>query len=238
MIAKLSADLIYSQAELGYKSTPLGNFTADVLKDITGADFAIIRNTHITGGLSKNATAREANNVFMGNDSVEVRKITGGGLFKVMEIALNKLVSDENGKTDADKSHSDRFLQIAGFTVEYNLKYDPGKRIVKLTTDSGKSITQYTNKEYTIVSLSEIFDSYSEYLTSAEIVSTEEAVTEKLREYLKENQEITVSENERIKETDKNKSYMTIVLMIVACFVIAGIIAYIIAQVVMWFNVR
>lgn len=238
VISQLSADLPYSETDLKYKSVPLGNFVADFVKEITKADMAIIRSTDITGGLSRYVTAKEANNMFITDDDIEVRKIKGSGIFKIMEIALNKLTLNDSGVLDAESSQSERFLQIAGFTVKYNMNYESGKRIVELVTDSGKKITQYTNKEYTVASLSEIFSSYSEYLTSAELVETQASVQEHFREYLKGNDSVTVDENERIQMTDAKKSYMWIVWTVLICFAIAGIIAYVIALIVMWFNVR
>lgn len=236
VVCVISEPLAYNKTELTTQSTPLGNFTADVIRNITKADFAIVRGSDIKSGFSKGITTREINEVFNENDSIVVKEISGKNLNRIMEISLNKIIADENGNINIDKSQSDKFLQISGFRVEYNTEYKAGKRIVSIKTDKGKKIGSYSNKKYTLAVSKDILDSYSEYLNSAESLESFDNITTDAKKYLANEKEITVDTSERISKTDKNKSFMWIVWLIAGSFFSVLIIFYVVAQIVMMLN--
>lgn len=243
-IDSLNSDVLYTLKEAmpagdeAAKSTALGNFTADAVRAAANADIAIVKGSSITGGLSENITGKELNELFDDNDDIAVKKIKGGNLFKLFEIALNKIVADENGNIDYEASKSDMFLQVSGLKIEYNPTYPSGKRIVKMVTDSGKKIGQYSNDEFIVAGSSELMSSYSEYASGAELLETKENMLGLMRDYLSENKSIEADFSERIKPTDAKKSYMWIVWTILASFAAAVILAYIVAIIVMFINRR
>jgi len=238
VVAIISENLPFLEGELTSKTTPLGNFVADIIKNVARADIGLIKGSHITGGLSKEMTGFELNNLYKENDDIIVKDVTGASLYKCIEISINKLVADENGKTDYIASGSDNFLQIAGLKVKYNLKYPAGRRIVSLKTDSGKNIGQFSKTRFKVAGPASLMNSYSEYLTGAPEVSRRENMVQQTREYLTKSNDIDADMENRCEETQKGKSYLWLVLLIAGCIILAILIAYIVAQLVMFFNTR
>lgn len=236
VICTLSETIPFDESELSAKSTAIGNFVADALKNISGADFAVIRGSMIKGGLSEEITGKEINELLEENDDIVVKKIKGSALIKVFEIGLNKIAVSENGQIDLTASQSENFLQISGLRIEYNPEYKPGKRIVSVVTDSGKKIGNFSNDEFTIAGPSKLMDSYSEYLTSAEVTDKSDNMIHLIRSYLTEKRQLTADFEERIKLTDEKKSYMWIVWAVLGSFVAAGLVSYVVAKIVMIIN--
>ena len=234
----ISEDLPYNEGESSSKSTGIGNFLADAIRSIAEADVAILRGSSIKGGLSQNVTGKEINELFEDNDDIVVKTLTGANLFKVIEIGVNKIVEGEDGQIDYEASKSEHFLQISGIKVEYNPDYKIGKRVVKIVTEDGEKIGNFSDKEYIVAGPSELFESYSEYLKGAETIERKENIIQLFREYLTESKELTADLSERVVPTDAKKSYMWIVWVVLGSFAAAAIVAYVVAQIVMILNRR
>lgn len=236
-VGRLNMPLSYNEQDLKTKSTPLGNFLAEALRDCAKADFAVIKGSDIKGGLSVEITGNELYSLFDRNDTVEVRKITGANFLKAMEMCVNKIVKNETGEIDYEKSVSDNFLQISGFSFEYNPDYPIGKRIIRLVSDNG-TVIKSDSKLYTVAGESEFFNTYNEYFSSAEKVETLTTVIDAVKEYITGKDEIEIYEAERIKPTNEKKSYMWVVWICIGSFLAAVLIAYLAAKIIMIINNR
>ncbi len=235
VIGKLKKDLPLEN-DIFYDTTPLGNFLCDVIKEKTQADVVILNSKNITGGLTKDVTQAQINNLFEKNNNVTLRKITGKSLYRVVEIAINKIVADENGNIDKEASLSDHFMQIAGMKVRYNPSNEAGKRIVNLYVGD-KEIRWFNEKdEYMLASTQDVFDETNEYLAALDIQKNYGDVSDIISEYMKETDgDIEITEEKRAETTDKQKSYLWVVGLVLGGFLIVLIIIFIIAKVMLFF---
>ncbi len=235
IIGKLDRDLLL-ESDIFYTTTPLGNFLCDVIKEKTKADVVILNSKNITGGLSKNVTQAQINNLFEKNNNVTLRRITGKSLYIVVEIAINKIVADEKGNIDKEKSQSDRFMQISGMTVKYNPSNEPGERIVNLYVGD-KEIRWFNEKdEYMLASTQDVFEETNEYLAALDIEKNYGDVSDIISEYMEENKDnIKISEEIRAQTTDEQKSYLWVVGLIAGGFIVVLIVIFIIAKTMLYF---
>ncbi len=235
IIGNLEKDLPLD-ADIFYTTTPLGNFLCDVIKEKTQADVVILNSKNITGGLSKNVTQAQINNLFEKNNNVTLRKITGKSLYRVVEIAINKIVADEKGNIDKEKSQNDRFMQIAGMTVKYNPANEPGEKIVNLYVGD-KEIRWFNEKdEYLLASTEDVFEETNEYLAALDIEKNYGDVSDIISEYMKENKgNIKISDEQRAETTQKQKSYLWVVGLIALGFMVVFIVIFIIAKIMLFF---
>jgi len=235
IIGKLERDLPLDE-NIFYSTTPLGNFLCDVIKDKTGADVVILNSKNITGGLSKEVTQAQINNLFEKNNNVTLRKITGKSLYRVVEIAINKIIADENGNIDKEKSQSDRFMQISGMTVKYNPSNEPGERIINLYVGD-KEIRWFNEKnEYLLASTQDVFEGTSEYLAALDIEKNYGDVSDIISEYMKKSEgKIKISDDIRAETTQKQKSYFWVLGLIAGGFILVLLIIFIIAKTMLYF---
>ena len=235
----LEEALSYNETDIRTKSTPLGNFAADALRKYAETDFAVVRGSEIRGGLSEKITGSQIFGLFSHNGDMEIRKITGSNFLKAMEMCVNKIQTDETGEINYENSVSDNFLQISGFRMEYNPEYETGKRIIRIVTDDGKEIN-WTNgsREYTVAGFADFFSSYNEYFSSAEKTEIDGTAVEAVKKYISDNENITADKTERVKATTEKKNYMWIAWIVIGSFAIAGVLAYIVAKIVLIINNR
>ena len=81
-------------------------------------------------------------------------------------------------------------------------------------------------------------NSYSEYLTGSPEISKKENLSQLTRDYLTRSNNIDADMEQRCEETTKGKSYLWLILLIGGSILLAIIISYAVAKVVMFFNTR
>lgn len=222
--------------EIYSTNTKLGNFVCDIIKEKTNADVVILNSSNFNSGLEKNITKNQLNNLLSDNNTVTVRKITGKSLYTVMEIAVNKIIADENGNIDVSKSISDKFLQVSGITVKYNPKNDTGKKIISLYVGDKKVTWLNEKDEYTIAATEDVFKETNQYLYELEVKEKFSDVTEIVEEYLEsENQSIEIKDEKRVDTTTEQKTYWWVIGIVVMGFVLVVLVVFIIAKLIMRF---
>lgn len=219
-----------------YTSAPLGNFLCDVIKEKTEADVVILNSSNIIGGLDKEITQAQVNNLFEKNNNVTVRKITAKSLYNVMEIALNKISTDSKGNIEAEEAENARFMQVSGIKVKYNPLNETGKRIIEFYIN-GKKITWLNDKEeYLIASTQDVFEGTTEYLAALDVISNYGDVSDIISAYIKdEKNEVKISDETRLETTDAQKQYWWVIGLVFGGFCLVIIIFFIIARLLMYF---
>ncbi len=235
IIGKLEKELVLGP-DIFYTTTPLGNFLCDVIKEKTQADVVILNSKNITGGLSKEVTQAQINNLFEKNNNVTLRRITGKSLYRVVEIAINKIVADESGNIDKEKSQNDHFMQISGMTVKYNPANEAGKRIVKLYVGD-KEISWFNeNDEYMLASTQDVFEETNEYLAALDIEKNYGDVSDIISEYMQENKDsIKISDEIRARTTDAQRSYLWVIALIGFGFIAVLAVIFVVAKTMLYF---
>lgn len=235
IIGKISENLDFSN-DIYYSSTKLGNFLCDVIKEKTKADVVILNSSNFNGGLEKNITKNQINNLFSDNNVVTVRTISGKNLYKVMEIAVNKVVSDENGKINGEKSVSDKFLQVSGISVKYNPQNETGKRVISLYVGDKKVTWLNENDEYTIAATEDVFKETNQYLYELEVKEKFSDATQIVEEYLKsESKTIKVSDEKRVDTTTEQKTYWWVIGLVAVGFVLVVVLFFVVAKLIIHF---
>lgn len=235
IIGKISEPLEFS-TEIYYSSTKLGNFISDIIKEKTKADVVILSSANFNGGFEKEVTKNQINNLFSDNNTVSVRKISGESLYKVMEIAVNKIEADKNGNIKGENSVSDKFLQVSGIKVKYNPGNETGKKVISLYVGD-KKVTWLNDKdEYTIAATEDVFEETNQYLSELEVKEKFSDVTEIVEEYLKsESKSIKISDEKRVDTTTEQKSYWWVIGIVAAGFFLVIIIVFVIAKIIIYF---
>lgn len=235
IIGNLESDLPL-ESDIYYSSTPLGNFLCDVIKEKTNADVVILNSKNIMGGLTKDITQAQINNLFEKNNNVTLRKITGKSLYKAVEIAINKIVVDSSGNIDKEKSQSDRFFQVSGIKVRYNPSNEPGKRIIELLVGNKKISWVNEKEEYMLASTQDVFEETNEYLAALDIEKTYGDVSDIISEYIKNAEgNIEISDEDRMETTDAQKSYLWVFGLVLGGFVLVLVVIFVIAKVMLFF---
>ena len=235
IIAVIDEPLLFDN-NIYSSSTKLGNFICDIIKKKTNADVVLLNSSNFSGGLEKNITKDQINNIFSDNNKVTLRTISGKNLYKVMEIAVNKIVADEKGGIDAEKSISDRFLQVSGITVKYNPENETGKRIISLHVGDKKVTWVNEKDEYTIAATEDVFKETNQYLYELEVKERFSDATEIVEEYLKsEEKNVKLTDEKRVENTNEQKTYWWVIGLVLCGFVVVVIIVFIIARIIMFF---
>ena len=233
IIANIDENLAFDDS-IYSSSTKLGNFICDIIREKTNADVVLLNSSNFSGGLKKEITKDQINNLFSNNNKVTLRTISGKNLYKVMEIAVNKIEADENGNVDVEKSVSDRFLQVSGITVKYNPKNETGKRIISLYVGDKKVTWANEKDEYTIAATEDVFKETNQYLYELEVKERFSDATEIVEEYLKsEKNTIKLTDEKRVDSTQDQKTYWWVIGIIIGGFILVVIIVFVIAKIIM-----
>lgn len=234
-VGTISEPLEFSN-EIYYSTTKLGNFISDVIKEKTKADIVILSSANFNGGLEKNVTKNQINNLFSDNNTVSVRTISGESLYKVMEIAVNKIEADEKGNINGEKSVSDKFLQVSGITVKYNPKNETGKKVISLYVGDKKVTWLNDGDEYTIAATEDVFKETNQYLAELEVKEKFSDATEIVEEYLKsEKESIKISDEKRVDTTTEQKSYWWVIGLVAVGFFLVVAVVFVIAKIIVYF---
>lgn len=124
------------------EETALGNYVADAFRLGTACDIAAVPGSLLARGLpGGDLTKEDAAAVFAQAQTVVSVELTEGQLFELMEEGVEDLVLSEAERLDPD-SASDRFLQISGFSVTYDVSQRPGHRVRSVEKDDGTALSR------------------------------------------------------------------------------------------------
>ena len=129
------------------KTTPIGNFIADIYREATEADISVIAAGEILTDLKKGVLTRaDINSLLKPSNSLQTKKITPKVLRLILEGAVTKSEFTEETKEtndpilDYSKSATTKFLQVSGMKFYYNPNNEVGHKVVKIVLDSGKNL--------------------------------------------------------------------------------------------------
>lgn len=118
-----------------YKESNLGNLLADILREASGADIAIMNSGSIRADLIPgNITVEDVINIYPFIGKYHVVEITGKDLIDLLEYSY---------------SLNYGFVQASGLTTVYNSKQPAGKRLIEVKVNN---IPLDLNKKYTVSS--------------------------------------------------------------------------------------
>lgn len=167
--------------------TALGDVTADAVRAFTGADLALVParsfNANIQPGDVYEADIRYA---LPYDENYSVIDITPAQLHSIMEQALSSITLTDSYAIDHDASVSGDFLQIAGFSVQYDPNMPASRRVHTLTINGIEYSALDTTPVFTAAMPYSLAAAYSSAAVSLDLTPAD-AVTAYFRS------EVTVS---------------------------------------------
>lgn len=125
------------RANVRTKETNLGNLSADAVRKAAGADIGFVNGGNIRTDIQPgDITFGKLAELFPFGNTVQVKKVTGEDLVKVLEISVQAYPETQGG-----------FLQVSGMSFEFDPSMPSGSRVVGVKV--GESQLDLT-KEYTV----------------------------------------------------------------------------------------
>ena len=223
-----SSVFLKKETDMQVKSTPLGNFIADIYRDTTKADIAIVSAGEIYSGIEKGKITRaDINSLVNTSTNIQTKKISPKVLRLVLEGAVSKsTLTESTGVFDSENSATTKFLQISGFKFHYNPKNDVGHKIVKIILDSGKELNlNDASLNLRIAASSFLMNGGEEYTALANLGSVFQQFDDTgtiIVNYLMSGNKITENTDERIILSDKKEDLTQI--WILSCLAVLGLI--------------
>lgn len=152
-VAGTGSDAVYGTETINYLSTEvsIGSLAADAAKYASGADLAIINsgdlNANLLGG---EITYADCVGVFAEDRELAVTTITPKQLKALLEIAVGRIIMNEEQMTDREASAWGGFPQIAGFTFQYDVGQLVGNRVRWIKIDDEELILTDDETVYTL----------------------------------------------------------------------------------------
>ncbi len=136
-IGETEVDLNGERSTLRTKETNLGNFIADIMKNVSGADVAIINGGGIRSSIKKGEIRiKDVYNVLPFDNYNVAIKLTGKQIWETLEHGVSA-VEEEEG----------RFPQVSGLTFRYSLSEPKGSRVKEVfVADQPADL----NRDYTV----------------------------------------------------------------------------------------
>lgn len=137
VVAKTDIYLDGVRANVRTKETNLGNLSADAVRKAAGADIGFVNGGNIRTDIQPgDITYGKLAELFPFGNTVQVKKITGEDLLKVLEISVQAYPETQGG-----------FMQVSGMSFEFDPSKPAGSRVVGVKV--GESQLD-TTKEYTV----------------------------------------------------------------------------------------
>lgn len=137
IVTKTDVDLDGARENVRTKETNLGNLSADAVRNASGADIGFVNGGNIRTSIPVgDITFGKVAELFPFGNTVQVKKITGADLIKVLEISVSGYPATQGG-----------FLQVSGLTYVFDPKQAAGSRIVEVTVGD---LPLDTDAEYTV----------------------------------------------------------------------------------------
>ena len=137
VVAKTDIYLDGVRENVRTKETNLGNLSADAVRKASGADIGFVNGGNIRTDIQPgDITFGKLAELFPFGNTVQVKKITGEDLRKVLEISVQAYPATQGG-----------FLHVSGMSFEFDPTKEVGSRVVGVKV--GESPLDL-NKEYTV----------------------------------------------------------------------------------------
>lgn len=137
VVTKTDIELDGARENVRTKETNLGNLSADAVRSASGADVGFVNGGNIRTSIPVgDITFGKVAELFPFGNTVQVKKITGADLIKVLEISVSGYPATQGG-----------FLQVSGLSYVFDPSQAVGSRIVEVTV--GDSPLD-TTAEYTV----------------------------------------------------------------------------------------
>lgn len=137
VVAKSDIYLDGVRANVRTKETNLGNLSADAVRKAAGAEIGFVNGGNIRTDIQPgDITYGKLAELFPFGNTVQVKKITGEDLLKVLEISVQAYPETQGG-----------FMQVSGMSFEFDPSKPAGSRVVGVKV--GESPLDLT-KEYTV----------------------------------------------------------------------------------------
>lgn len=167
VVTKTDIDLDGERENVRTKETNLGNLSADAVRKASGADIGFVNGGNIRTSIPVgDITFAKVAELFPFGNTVQVKKITGADLIKVLEVSVSGYPATQGG-----------FLQVSGLSYVFDPAQEVGSRIVEVTV--GGSVLDKT-AEYTVAINDFLgiggdgYDVFKSYTTYAEFGTYEE----------------------------------------------------------------
>jgi len=137
VVAKTDIDLDGARENVRTKETNLGNLSADAVRNASGADIGFVNGGNIRTSIPVgDITFGKVAELFPFGNTVQVKKITGADLIKVLETSVSGYPATQGG-----------FLQVSGLSYVFDPTQAVGSRIVEVTVGD---LPLDTTTEYTV----------------------------------------------------------------------------------------
>ena len=186
VIGTAAGGLDGERGQIRTQETNLGDFVADFMRAVTGADLAMITSGNIRQSIETGDITREdIYNVLPYEDKLVTVQITGSMLLQILEHSV------------ADLEENSAFLQISGLRIQVDRAAEPGHRIADYTVNSQ---AVEADRLYTVAVNSYLKEGGDGYAMFAEIPAEKEFgwMCELFETYLKANGNIYCETDGRI----------------------------------------
>lgn len=137
VVAKTDIALDGARENVRTKETNLGNLSADAVRNAAGSDIGLVNGGNIRTSIPVgDITFGKVAELFPFGNTVQVKKITGTDLLKVLEQSVSGYPATQGG-----------FLQVSGLTFNFDASKEKGSRVIEINV-GGKPLEK--NKEYTV----------------------------------------------------------------------------------------
>ncbi len=137
VVAKTDIDLDGARENVRTKETNLGNLSADAVRAASGADIGFVNGGNIRVSIPVgDITFGKVAELFPFGNTVQVKKIIGEDLIKVLEVSVSGYPATQGG-----------FLQVSGLTFSFDPTQPAGSRVAEVLI-SGKALDK--DSEYTV----------------------------------------------------------------------------------------
>ena len=136
VVANTNIDLDGARENVRTKETNLGNLSADAVRNAAGADIGFVNGGNIRTSIPVgDITFGKVAELFPFGNTVQVKKITGADLIKVLETSVSGYPATQGG-----------FLQVSGLSYVFDPTQIAGSRIVEVTVGDAplNTTTEYS----------------------------------------------------------------------------------------------
>lgn len=138
--ARLSACDPQGHTEL---ETDFGNFIADAMRHVSGADVALLPSGDLGNHLQSGPIYMSDLTFCLQNDAaLAVTEMTAAELWEELEHSVSHYVLFDDQTVDWDSTAFGGFLQVSGLKVTYSVTAPPGERILLLTLADGTELNR------------------------------------------------------------------------------------------------
>lgn len=135
----------------GCSECSLGSLVADAVRGAAGTDFALVPAMCLSGTLEGGAVFdSDLQRVIPEDEALFVCAVTLPELKAFLELSVGRMVTDESERIIAETSSWEGFLQVSGFSWDYDVSAPSGKRVLHLHIDGREVDLSEDSAVYTL----------------------------------------------------------------------------------------